>query len=200
MHQTPIGYHPYTGHDLKEMIAPMIQTGTIGCFAESVEKFHLLLNKKYGKLSQGMQQKLSLALTIPRSATLLLLDEPTSIMDIPSKRLLMDLLTNWMDKDERAIVMASQQAENIMKLADYLCVLQDGKQIGSFEKEERLQHYRKYWLASGLPEEPVPGEISREGQSIISDQPDATEAFFSDSDLPITHQRVGRHFVASIER
>ncbi|MFD1361390.1 ABC transporter ATP-binding protein [Lentibacillus salinarum] len=186
--QAHIGYHPYTGQDLKEMIAPMYPDWDDNLFAEIVGTFHLPLNKKYGKLSQGMQQKLSLALTIPRNAPLLLLDEPTAFMDIPSKRMLMDLLTDWVDQGERAIVMTSHQAENIMKLADYLCVLQDGKQIGTFEKEELLQRYRKYWVSSSLPEEAVPGEIAREGQAILSDQPEATETFFRDSDLAITHQ------------
>lgn len=186
--QSPIGFNPYTGEDLRKMIAPMYPDWDDGLFSEIADKFHIPLNKKYGKLSQGVQQKLSLALTIPRNAPLLILDEPTSFIDIPSKQELMTILTDWMDQGERAIIMASHQAADIMKLADYLCVLHDGKHLETYEKEELLQGYRKYWVSSGLPEDSVPGEIARENQSILSEAPDETEAFFQDSHMPITHQ------------
>ncbi|WP_139223982.1 ATP-binding cassette domain-containing protein [Lentibacillus halodurans] len=66
-------------------------------------KFYLPLNEKYGKLSNGMQQKISLALTILRNAPLLILNKPTSFMDVPSMRVLMDLLTDWMNQGIRVI-------------------------------------------------------------------------------------------------
>ncbi|WP_139223980.1 hypothetical protein [Lentibacillus halodurans] len=79
--------------------------------------------------------------------------------------------------------MTSHQVADIMKLADYLCVLHNGKQIGTFEKEKLLQRYRKYWMSSDLPEDAVPGEIARAYQSTISDHLNETEAFFSESHL-----------------
>gem|GEM_PF-4842577 len=127
-------------------------------------------------------------MTIPQNAPRLILDEPTSFMDIPSKQLLIEILTDWMDQGERGIVMASHQIADIMKLADYLYVLQDGKQFDTFEKEELLQCYRIYWVAPRLPEEPIPSEVARENQSIISEAPNETEAFFRDRHVTITHQ------------
>ncbi|QKY70609.1 ATP-binding cassette domain-containing protein [Lentibacillus sp. CBA3610] len=186
--QTPIGYNPYTGKDLKAITAPMYPDWDDEVFAEIAGKFHLPLDKKYGKLSQGMQQKLSLALTIPRNAPILILDEPTSFMDIPSKELLMDILTRWMDQGERTIIMASHQAADIMKLTDYLFVLQDGRMNGVFEKDTLVSSYKQYWLSTPLPNTTVPGEITRENQHIISNQPEQTEAFFRENHLPVTNR------------
>ncbi|WP_164667468.1 ATP-binding cassette domain-containing protein [Virgibacillus doumboii] len=187
--QTAIGFNGYTGKELKALISLLYPDWDESLFEKMMEAFNLPLTKKYGKLSQGVQQKLTLALTIPRNTPLLLLDEPTAFMDIPSKRLLMDILTDWMDQGgPRAIVMASHQTEDIMKLADYLCVLQDGKMNGVFEKDALTESYKRYWLSSSLPETTIPGEVARKTQQIISNQPEQTEAFFEESNTAVTNR------------
>ncbi|WP_106495884.1 ATP-binding cassette domain-containing protein [Lentibacillus sp. Marseille-P4043] len=181
--QTQIGHDAYTGKELKSLIAPLYPDWDEALFKEIVNAFSIPLTKRYRKLSQGVQQKLNLALTIPRNAPLLLLDEPTSFMDIPSKKRLMDILVEWMDQGEHAIIFASHQAEDIMKLADYLCILRNGKVIGTYEKEELTESYKRYWLQHSLPESWIPGEISREKQQLISNQPDKTEQFFNENNM-----------------
>lgn len=119
-----------------------------------------------------------MALTIPRNAPLLILDEPTSYMDIPSKKALMDILVDWMDRGEHTIIMASHQLEDIRKMADYMCVLRDGKVIGTFEKEELTERYVQYWLKNPLPEAVTPGEVTRKNETIISNRPKVSEEFF----------------------
>lgn len=73
--QTTIGYDPYTGNQLKSLIAPLYPNWDDALFTEMVQSFDIPLEKRYEKLSQGVQQKLNLALTIPRNTPLLLLDE-----------------------------------------------------------------------------------------------------------------------------
>lgn len=145
--------------------------------------FKLSLAKKYEKLSPGMQQKLNLALTIPRNTPLLILDEPTTFINIPSKRALIDILVDWMDQDERAIIIASHQVEDIKKLADYICVLQDGKMVGNFEKEALTESYVWYSLRDSMHETAIPGKVVRENQAIISNQPEVTEGFFRENNI-----------------
>jgi len=113
--QTVIGYDGFTGHELNNLIAHWYPNWDQKLFVQLVDMFNIPLHKRFGKLSQGEQQKLTLALTIPRNTKLLILDEPTSFMDIPSKNLLTDLLIEWMEKDERSIIIASHQADDIKK-------------------------------------------------------------------------------------
>ncbi|GAB3048664.1 hypothetical protein [Virgibacillus ainsalahensis] len=131
---------------------------------------------------------MSLALTIPRNTPLLLLDEPTSFMDIPSKKHLMDILVDWMDQEERSIVITSHQVEDIRKLADYLFVLQSGKVIGNFEKEALTESFRRYWMSGTLPAIHIPGEISRKDLQLVSNDPPATEKYFQDHSLQLIDQ------------
>ncbi|WP_099159254.1 ABC transporter ATP-binding protein [Virgibacillus ndiopensis] len=181
--QTRIGWNAYTGNTLKGLTSPLYPNWDDALFTKIVELFDIPLNKRYRKLSQGIQQKLSLALTIPRNTPLLILDEPTSFMDIPSKKQFIDLLVDWIDQDERAIVIASHQTGDIKKLSDYLCVLQNGRHVGTFEKETLTERYARYWISDTLPESTIPGEVSRENHQLISNNPATTEKFFTENDI-----------------
>ncbi|MBP1970976.1 ABC-2 type transport system ATP-binding protein [Virgibacillus natechei] len=181
--QTVIGWNAYTGKTLKNLISALYPNWDEVAFNHMVDLFDIPLNKQFGKLSQGVQQKLSLALTIPRNTPLLLLDEPTSFMDIPSKKHLTDILVDWMDQGDRAIIMASHQSADMMKLADYLSVIRSGEWIGNFEKEALTETFKRYWVSNSLPAAHIPGEVSRGDQQIISNQPEATENYFLENNL-----------------
>ncbi|WP_404456005.1 ATP-binding cassette domain-containing protein [Oceanobacillus kapialis] len=187
--QTVIGWNAFTGKTLRDFIAPLYPAWDEEQFNQIVESFQVPLNKRFGKLSQGMQQKLTLALTIARNTSILLLDEPTAFMDIPSKQRLMNILTEWIESGDRAIVISTHQVDDIMKLADYLCVLQDGKWLGTYEKETIQHMYCKYWMRDALPSETLPGEVSREAKQFITNKPAAAEKYLQDEQLQWVNQQ-----------
>src|SRR5699024_10747780 len=100
-------------------------------------------------------------------------------MDIPSTKMLGDILIEWIDSGERAILMTSHQVEDIRKLSDYLAILHNGSLRGSFEKDALMEHFRRYWVKGDLPQEKIPGEISRKQRQLTTDDPRLTEAFFN---------------------
>ncbi|MEI3604337.1 ABC transporter ATP-binding protein [Pseudogracilibacillus sp. SE30717A] len=176
--QTVIGFDAFSGNDLRELISRWYPNWDQKLFIQMVEELKIPLDKKFINLSQGVQQKLTLALTLPRNTKLLILDEPTSFMDIPSKNLIIDILTEWMEEEDRSIILASHQAEDIKKLADYIVVLRSGKQLDTVEKDVLVERYRKYWFPNKLQGSPIPGEISRSGNEIISNDAILTEKYF----------------------
>lgn len=182
--QKQIGFDPYDGQTLKNLISSLYPNWDEEMFERLINNFEVPLRKKYAHLSPGVQQKLNLALTIPRNAQLMILDEPTNFMDIPSKKLLLDVLVDWMENGERSLLFASHQAEDIQKLADYLIILKDGKQIGTYEKEELLESYRTYWLDKDLESGvTIPGVIKTNNQKIISTDPASTEQSLTDLNI-----------------
>lgn len=187
--QTAVGYDPFTGNALKNLISHWYPNWDEELFKKLVDLFQVPLTKRFGKLSQGSQQKLRLALTIASNARLLILDEPTSFMDIPSKKIFIDTLVDWMDKEERAIIIASHQAEDIRKLADYLVILHNGTMLGAYEKEELTESYQQYWFNETIPFEEIPGEISREQHTIVTNQAEATEQFLSQNQMHWTNRK-----------
>ena len=187
--QTAIGYAIFTGQTLKDLFSNWYPTWNEERFYHIVELFQIPLDKRFGKMSQGAQQKLRLALTIATNARILILDEPTSFIDIPSKNKLIDLLVEWMDEDERAIIMASHQTEDIHKLADYIAIFHQGQLLGKYEKEELTANYYQYWIQEELPPTSIPGEVARKGNQVISNQADLTEQHLRDLQITWTDRR-----------
>lgn len=175
--QKPIGYDVYTGNDLQELVSPWYPTWNDERFNTVVQELNIPMHKKYGKMSEGAQQKLLFALTIAKNADILLLDEPTAHMDIPSKRYVIDTLVEWMDEKERMIIISSHQMDDIRKLSDYLCVLHGGNIVGNFEKEALHDSFKQYWFAEELPNEEIPGEHMRQQRMLVSDNAIETEDY-----------------------
>lgn len=175
--QKMLGPIPYTGEQWKEIISLWYESWDESLYERLVRQLDVSPTKKMEKLSPGDQQKMKLALTIPRNTPFLILDEPTSFLDIPSKTVLMDVLIEWLDEGERSILLATHQVEDIRKLADYLIVLKKGDMIGMFEKEELTEKYRRFWVRGNLPTEQIPGEIEREGNTFVTTCASLAESF-----------------------
>lgn len=173
--QTSIGYDPFTGKQLQKLIRGYYPNWDDAYFLDIIRRLNVSLDKRFMKMSQGDQQKIVLALTFARNTDLLLLDEPTSFLDIPAKNELMKMITEWMDVGNRSIMMTSHQAEDINKLADFVLVMREGKLSETYEKDTLIESYAQYWLASAEVDQ-LPGEIVRESNLIYSNDPEVTEA------------------------
>ncbi|MFD1032601.1 ATP-binding cassette domain-containing protein [Metaplanococcus flavidus] len=182
--QIAVGWNAYTGNDLQKLIAPLYTKWDQALFERMIELFGVPLDKRFGKLSPGVQQKLTLSLALPRSTDILILDEPTASLDIPSKTVVMDLLVEWMEKEDRAVIMTSHQPDDLRKLADYLFLIQDGQAIGRYEKDLLITGFRRYWLTA-MPAGPVPGELSRSTNQLVSENPYATEQYFVEQEIDV---------------
>lgn len=186
--QTPVGWNAYTGNDLKNLIAPLYAKWDDVLFERMIQLLDIPLDKRFGKLSPGVQQKLSLSLALPRHTDILILDEPTASLDIPSKNLVMDLLVDWMEREDRAIILTTHQSESLRKLADYLFLIKNGQAIGHYEKDQLVSGFRRYWLTE-MPAEAVPGERSRSGRQLVSDHLEATENYLADHRIGIVDNK-----------
>lgn len=182
--QKEVGWNAYTGKDLKRLIAPLYPKWDEASFEHITKRFGIPLDKRFGKMSPGMQKKLSLSLALPRGTDILILDEPAASLDIPSKNLFKELLVEWMEQEDRAVILTTHQPEDLRKLSDYLFLLKDGQAIGQYEKDSLTASYRRYWLGE-MPDSPVPGEISRSSLQLVSNQPDATEQHLLEQGIPV---------------
>lgn len=182
--QIQIGYDDFTGYALKNLISYWYPNWDESLFESMVHEFDVPVYKRFGSLSEGAKQKLKIALTIPRNAELLLLDEPTSFLDIPAKKKLIDLLVEWMDQGERAIILASHQSDDIKRLADYIAVLKRGKLLGVFEKEQLTESFKRFWLHDNLPAKLlIPGELLRDENSFVTNQQSQAEKFLTENNI-----------------
>ena len=91
------------------------------------------LNQKAPTLSQGQQQRLSIARTIAVKPEILLMDEPTSSLDPKTSRGIEDLILSL--KNKHTIILVTHDMEQAKRVADDMVCICDGKlyDTGTFE-------------------------------------------------------------------
>lgn len=78
------------------------------------------------KLSQGMQQKVQLGITVMNDPELLILDEPTKGFDPVNRKLLMDIIEE-LHKKGSTIILITHYMDEVERLCDRILLLKDGK-------------------------------------------------------------------------
>jgi len=81
------------------------------------------------ELSRGMKQKVSLASTLSRGASVLFLDEPTLGLDVESSLELRRELRGLVDRESMTVVLSSHDMDVIEELCDRVMIMNDGRVI-----------------------------------------------------------------------
>ncbi|MFZ1490617.1 MAG: ABC transporter ATP-binding protein [Ilumatobacteraceae bacterium] len=84
--------------------------------------------KRVGALSGGMKQRLGIALALVSDPPVLLLDEPTSSLDVAARRSVLEVFESLRD-DRRAIVLTSHHLDEVGVLADRVLAMDSGQCI-----------------------------------------------------------------------
>ena len=93
------------------------------------------LDKKIGILSGGEKNRIALALLFTKNVDILILDEPTNDLDIPTINILEEQLINF----SGAVIIVSHDRYFVDKIAKKLFIFKDDKSI-----EESYQSYTEY--------------------------------------------------------
>jgi len=90
------------------------------------------------KLSVGKQQLVEIARALSKKVELLILDEPTSSLNDDESAKLLDLILEF-KKQGITSVMISHKLNEVLKVADTVSVLRDGRSVASYDvKEDKL--------------------------------------------------------------
>lgn len=135
------GRYPYTGHlgilsreDEEKVDAAM-----------EVVHARELGNRDFNTISDGQRQRILLARAICQEPDIIILDEPTSFLDVRHKLELLSILGRMAKKENITVIMSLHEIDLAQKISDkILCV-----------KGETLSHY-------GVPEEVFQEDIIRE--------------------------------------
>ena len=111
-------------------------------FIEQVRKFQLPMNKQIKEFSTGMKAKLKVLVAISHNAKLLILDEPTAGLDAIARDELLEMLREFLEKDEeRSILISSHISSDLESLCDDLYMIHDGKIILHEDTDVLLSDY-----------------------------------------------------------
>jgi ABC-2 type transport system ATP-binding protein len=91
-----------------------------------LSEFQIGVEERISNLSYGQQKKLQMAIGLSTGAKLLLFDEPTNGLDIPSKSAFKKVVTGSLLEDQTLII-STHQVKDIEHLIDQVIILDEGK-------------------------------------------------------------------------
>lgn len=116
-----------TALDYIRMYAPFYPTFRDDIFKACFESFEVDFSVKLDKMSQGQRKKVAITLALSAHTPLLLMDEPTNGLDIPSKATFRKLAAAFMEEDQTVII-STHQVRDLESLIDNVLIL-DNKEI-----------------------------------------------------------------------
>lgn len=99
---------------------------------ESIERLTRLLgmeefiDRRVGKFSRGMKQKVAIARSIVHNPGLMLFDEPTIGLDVTASRIVQDFILSCKEQN-KAIVFSSHSMQEVEKLCDRIIIIHKGR-------------------------------------------------------------------------
>lgn len=100
------------------------------------------LNQKVGELSGGMKQRLAVGIALLSDPDLLILDEPTSNLDVHSRDNLLSLFID-LKRMGKTLVFSSHRMDEVISLADRVLVLH-GNRIVADCPPDRVSQFGRY--------------------------------------------------------
>ncbi|MFZ3286270.1 MAG: ATP-binding cassette domain-containing protein [Telluria sp.] len=99
---------------------------------------HEFAHKRADSLSSGMKQKCAIARTVIHEPSILILDEPTTGLDVMSAKIVLDFVTSY--KALRIpVILSTHHLHEVDKLCDRVCIVNHGASIFQGTAEQ-LRH------------------------------------------------------------
>src|SRR5690348_16026479 len=99
-------------------------------------------DRRCGKLSTGMKQKVSIARTLIHNPSVMIFDEPTSGLDVMTARSIIDFIRQCRERG-KTVIFSTHVMPEAEKLCDRIGIIHAGKLRAEGTLEEIRHHYRK---------------------------------------------------------
>jgi len=106
---------------------------------KQIKSLNIKTSSKYEKvknLSGGNQQKVVISKWLVNNSKILFLDEPTQGIDVGAKSELYNLLEKLVKEEDKGVIIASSDLDELLKVCDRILVLYEGEVVDEFEFEE----------------------------------------------------------------
>jgi ABC-type multidrug transport system ATPase subunit len=99
------------------------------------------LDLNFGKLSGGEKRVINLVRTIISSGDLIILDEPTTGLDIARAKKVRDIIKELVEIEGKTVLMSSHITSDLEDLATHTGILKEGRLVFEGTKEEVIKTY-----------------------------------------------------------
>lgn len=110
-------------------------------YEKNIYSFNIQGNQQLRGLSLGQHRKVHIAFALACNTPVLLMDEPSNGLDIPSKSIFRKLLAKYMT-EEKIFVISTHQIRDVDTLLDHLLILKQGELVMNKSLFELSNEYR----------------------------------------------------------
>lgn len=111
-------------------------------FLENTERFELPRDKQIKEFSTGMKAKLKILAAVSHGAELLILDEPSSGLDVIARDEILTMIREYMEEDEkRSVLISSHISSDLETLTDDIYMIEGGKIVLHEDTDRILGEY-----------------------------------------------------------
>ena len=107
---------------------------------DCIESFHLNPNQTITSMSMGERKKAFCSFTLAIGTEILLMDEPTNGLDIPSKKIFRQLLMRHIREDQ-CVLISTHLVNDVEKLLDHYVILNHSNQPFMASEQEINERY-----------------------------------------------------------
>ena len=119
------------------------------------------LQRNLNTLSDGEKQRAMIARAMAQDPKILVLDEPTSYLDLPHKVRTLKLLRDWSRSEKKAVLLSTHDLSLAMKIADTIWLMTPDKKIVSGAPEDLMLggEIQKTFCTSDIRINPIDGQF-----------------------------------------
>ena len=158
---------------------PLFSTTVLeGCLKD----FELTSDVKLNALSMGQKKKVFMAFALATNTKVLLMDEPTNGLDIPSKSQFRKVVTQYMTGD-RTLIISTHQVHDVESLLDHILILSPQKLLLNASVADIQDKYTFEYRTPAEMDDVLYAEPSLQGNAVIAprreDSPETKLAMWS---------------------
>lgn len=151
-----------------KMMAPFYPNFSQDTLEGCLKDFELPHFHKLNELSMGQKKKVFMSFALASGTRLLLMDEPTNGLDIPSKTQFRKVIANNMT-DDRILVISTHQVHDIESLLDHILILSESRMLLNASTADICDKYTfEYRNPQEMDETVIYAEPTLQGNAVIA--------------------------------
>ena len=132
-----------------------------------LKDFELTTDLKLDALSMGQKKKVFMSFALAAGTKLLLMDEPTNGLDIPSKSQFRKVVAQYMTED-RTLIISTHQVHDVESLLDHIMILSQQKLLLDASVSEITEKYTFEYRTPDNMDDAIYAEPSLQGNAVIA--------------------------------
>ena len=134
-----------------------------GCLKD----FELPMDLQLNALSMGQKKKAFMAFALATNTKVLLMDEPTNGLDIPSKSQFRKVVAQYMSED-RTLIISTHQVHDVEQLLDHILILSQQKLLLDASVADIQEKYAFEYRTPDNMDDALYAEPSLQGNAVIA--------------------------------